>query len=115
MTQTYDAFQQDVSKLSEEVRTKFKNKTLIAFGAAAKGVVALHALGLDPDCIIDENPLKIGKYLQKKNVPIVDISRLRDYDQDLDILILPWNFKKEISEKIKKIRGNRDNLVCLFE
>lgn len=112
---TYATFQKDLVKLSKSVKDKIKNNTLIAFGAAAKGIVSLHALDLNPECIIDENPLKIGKFLQKKNVPVVGIDVLNNYEENLDILILPWNFEKEIATKIKKIRGNRDNLICIFK
>ena len=111
---TYQKYQEDISSLSCVIKSKLKHKSLVGFGAAAKGIVALHSLGLNPDFIIDENPLKIGKILPKKNIPIVDISKLSEIEDDLDIIILPWNFKNEISEKIKDIRRNRDNLICIF-
>lgn len=111
---TYEDFQNDISDLSDKIKSKMKNGKLIAFGAAAKGIVALHALDLNPECIIDENKLKIGKILPKKNIPIVDITQLGEYNQDLDILILPWNFKNEIIQKIESIRTKRDNLICIF-
>ena len=112
--ETYIKYQDDISSLSSKVKSNFKNKKLVAFGAAAKGVVALHSLGLSPEYIIDENVLKIGKYLPKKNIPIVDIKYLAHEKENLDIIILPWNFKKEISKKIQKIRGDRDNIICIF-
>lgn len=113
-SETYETFQEEVGKISMDLRRKLKNETLIAFGAAAKGIVSLHALDINPECIIEENSLKVGKFLKKKNTPIVAIDQLERYDQDLDILILPWNFKDEIIEKIIKIRGKRDNLICIF-
>ncbi|QDP63309.1 MAG: putative c-methyltransferase [Prokaryotic dsDNA virus sp.] len=114
-SKAYKNFQTDISNLAKEVKEKFVNDKMIAFGAAAKGIVALHALDLNPECVIDENPLKIGKYLPKKDIPILSIDKLSEYDEDLDILILAWNFKKEITEKIRNIRGNRDNLICIFQ
>lgn len=111
---TYARFQKDISTISRDVKRKLKNNKMIAFGAAAKGIVALHSLGLDPECIVDENPLKIGKILPKKMIPIVGTDILKEYPEDLDIIILAWNFKSEISRKIKDIRGDRDNLICIF-
>ena len=111
---TYARFQKDISTISQDVMGKLKNNKMIAFGAAAKGIVALHSLGLEPECIVDENPLKIGKILPKKMIPIVGTDALKEYPEDLDIIILAWNFKSEISRKIKALRGDRDNLICIF-
>jgi hypothetical protein len=110
----YDGFQRNITSISQKVRKKIKNKTMVAFGAAAKGIVSLHALDLNPHFIVDENPLKIGKLLPKKNIPIVSITELSKLEEDLDILILAWNFKNEIIEKIQEIRGSRDNIITIF-
>jgi 2-polyprenyl-3-methyl-5-hydroxy-6-metoxy-1,4-benzoquinol methylase len=110
----YKTFQEEISSLEMKTKNLFKNDKMIAFGAAAKGIVALHSLDLNPEFIIDENPLKIGKILPKKLIPIVGIESLKKYPSPLDIIILPWNFKEEITQKIRNIRGNKDNLICIF-
>jgi hypothetical protein len=76
--------------------------------------VSLQALNLNPEIVIDENPLKVNKIIPKKNIPIVTIQQLESYKEPLDILILPWNFEKEIKEKIINIRGNMDNIFTIF-
>jgi SAM-dependent methyltransferase len=110
----YKTFQNDIEKVSLRLKNKLINKKFIAFGAAAKGIVSLQALNLNPEIVIDENPLKVNKIIPKKNIPIVTIQQLESYKEPLDILILPWNFEKEIKEKIINIRGNMDNIFTIF-
>ena len=113
--ESYVTFQSSISTLEERFRSSLSSNPLIAFGAAAKGIVALHSLNIHPEYVVDENSLKIGKIIPKLNIPIVGLDALSNWDEDLDILILAWNFYDEISEKIKKLRGGRDNLICLFK
>jgi vacuolar-type H+-ATPase subunit F/Vma7 len=63
--------------------------------------------------IIDENPLKIGLYSPKMNIPIVDINHfMNDTSEDkYMIIILAWNFSKEIKEKIRKYKGNKKCVI----
>jgi SAM-dependent methyltransferase len=110
----YDTFQSSIFALESSFYDNLTSNPLVAFGAAAKGVVALHSLNITPEYVVDENKLKIGKSIPKLDIPIVGLERLANWDEDLDILILAWNFYDEISKKIKTIRGDRDNLICLF-
>ena len=110
----YSTFQENISSLEYQLKENLKDKKTIGFGAAAKGVVAIHALNLDIDFIVDENPLKVGKMLPERSIPIRGIESLNT-KEDLNIVVLPWNFKKEITEKIQTIRGHRDNIVSIFE
>lgn len=112
--ESYSTFQSSISTLKERFYGCLSDNPLVAFGAAAKGMVALHSLDITPEFVVDENSLKIGKLIPKLNIPIVGLDRLANWDEDLDILILAWNFYDEISQKIKSIRGDRDNLICLF-
>jgi len=111
----YNSFQGSILALKARLEEDLTSKTLVGFGAAAKGLVALHSLGITPEVIIDENSLKIGKLIPKLNIPIVGLEELEKYEEDLDIIILAWNFYDEILQKIRKLRGDRDNLICLFK
>ena len=111
----YNSFQGSILALKARLEEDLTSKTLVGFGAAAKGMVALHSLGITPEVIIDENSLKIGKLIPKLNIPIVGLEELEKYEEDLDIIILAWNFYDEILQKIRKLRGDRDNLICLFK
>lgn len=83
----------------------------IGYGAAAKGQTYLSYGNIKLDYIIDENPLKIGLF-SSQNIPIVDIAHFVNdvYDKIL-IIILAWNFAKEIVEKIQNNLGTKRVVV----
>ena len=81
---------------------KQKGKSIIGFGAAAKGNTFLNYCGLKSDtieCIVDDTPIKQGKYLPQSHIPVVSRDYFNDNKPDI-IVILPWNFKTEIIEKL---------------
>lgn len=93
---------------------KYQNKEykIIGFGAAAKGQTLICYGNIDLDYIIDENPLKIGTYSPKLNIPIVSIDYFKkDPNKKILIIILAWNFAEEIKEKIEKCKGNKDIVI----
>ena len=103
----YKSFQKKVILIKNRTIKKINHiqkskKTLIAYGAAAKGVTFLNYIQInDKFCkyVVDKNPNKIGKYIPGTKIEIIDnksISKLKpDY-----IWILPWNLKKEISNQL---------------
>jgi hypothetical protein len=110
---------QSLDNLKNKI-TEYKNNgyKCIGYGASAKGQVVILSGNIELDYIIDENPLKIGLYSPKLNIPIVEISKLKeDTSEKILILILAWNFSKEIIEKIKKVNKNvviiKKYLPCL--
>jgi ABC-type Fe3+-hydroxamate transport system substrate-binding protein len=52
---------------------------------------------------VDETPIKQGKFLPQSHIPVVAFDRIAATKPDL-IVILPWNFKKEIVEKLSFAR-----------
>ena len=83
---------------------KKEGKKIVGFGAAAKGMVLLDYCGLDNqliDYIADGTPYKQGKYTPGTNIPILPEEELTKNKPDI-ILILAWNFKEEIMEKLEK-------------
>ncbi len=88
--------------LSYVVQERMKGKRIIGFGAAAKGNTFLNYCGIKPDiieCVVDDTPSKQGKYLPQSHIPVVSREYFKDNKPDI-IIILPWNFKKEIVEKL---------------
>jgi 2-polyprenyl-3-methyl-5-hydroxy-6-metoxy-1,4-benzoquinol methylase len=80
---------------------------LVGYGAAAKGMTLLNYADITLDCIIDDNPLKQGSYSPGKDIPIVSIKHLDDYQDDKIVFVpLAWNFYKEIKNKILDYRVN---------
>jgi SAM-dependent methyltransferase len=83
---------------------------LVGYGAAAKGMTLLNYANITLDCIIDDNPLKQGSYSPGKDIPIVSIKHLDEYQNDKIVFIpLAWNVYKEIKSKILAARVNADD------
>jgi len=83
-----------------------QGKRVAAFGAAAKGSTLLNFCGIDEtmvDYVADEIPYKIGNYLPGSCLPIVAPEVIKRTRPDF-ILILPWNHKEEIMNKLSYIR-----------
>ena len=84
-------------------KQKEQGKCIVAFGAAAKGIVLLNYCKLDRsiiDYIADGTPYKQGKYAPGVHIPIVPEEELLKRPPDI-VLILAWNFKEEILDKLK--------------
>jgi hypothetical protein len=108
---TYNKYQTDcldnVKKFSEYVKLcKSQGKTVVGFGAPAKGNTLMNFAGIGPDFIIDENPLKQGKFIPGLGIPIYGKSHLENYNDTKGLVFIPlaWNFYKEITSKIRAIR-----------
>jgi ubiquinone/menaquinone biosynthesis C-methylase UbiE len=82
---------------------KIKGNKICAFGASAKGNTLLNASMINTDIIdyiVDETPEKIGKFSPGTGIPIVSKHKLTTDPPDF-LIILAWNFKEEIMEKLK--------------
>ena len=89
-------------KILELKKEGFK---ISAFGASAKGNTLLNCSGMNTDIIqyiADETPEKIGKYSTGTGIPIVNKQELLKNPPDY-LIILSWNFKDEIIEKLNKL------------
>lgn len=90
---------------SKLLELKSQNKIIIGFAASAKGNTLLNYAKIDEkvvNCIIDETPEKIGRFYPGVGIPIVNIRNIVEIAPDY-ILILSWNFKEEIINKIKSL------------
>ena len=84
---------------------KGKGNAIAAYGAPAKGNTLLNFCQIGTEYIsyvVDDNPLKIGLYTPGMHIPVVSSKNLEEQKPDY-ILILAWNFAKEIMEKTKKL------------
>lgn len=93
------------SKLAPYIKDiKSKGKSVAAYGAPAKGNTLLNFCQIGADCIdyvVEDNPLKIGLFTPGTHIPVVSSKFLDEQKPDF-VLILAWNFAKEILEKTKK-------------
>ncbi len=85
---------------------KADGKTVVAYGAAAKGNTLLNYCGVGTDFIdyvVDLNPHKQGCFLPGSRLPIYSPGRLAETRPDY-VLILPWNLQDEIMAQTSYIR-----------
>jgi SAM-dependent methyltransferase len=107
----YENFQHKALKvkldlLSFLIEQKRKNKTVCAYGAAAKGNTLLNYCGIKNDLVdfvVDANPHKQNKFLPASHIPVVDESFLKAHKPDY-IVILPWNLKDEIVGQLAYVK-----------
>ncbi|KKK56677.1 hypothetical protein LCGC14_3062120, partial [marine sediment metagenome] len=94
---------------TKELLEAFSGRTIIGFGASARSSTYLNFCGLtnkDIQCIIDNNPLKQGRYTAGSSIPIVTMEQGLALKPEL-LFVLAWNFKDEIihSCQDKEYRG----------
>ena len=66
---------------------------------------------VDLDVIIDDNPLKQGLLTPGRDTKISSVDVLTKYKESDKILFVPlaWNFYKEIRDRIKNVRENKND------
>lgn len=84
---------------------------VIGLGAAAKGMTLLNATHTKLDLIIDDNPLKQGRYTPGGHTPICAAHVLHTFDHVEEILFVPlaWNFFDEMRVKILPYRPHKQD------
>jgi hypothetical protein len=88
------------------ISAKKDGKTVVGYGAPAKGNTLLNYCGIRTDFIdytVDRSPHKQGHLLPGTRIPIYAPERIRETRPDY-VLILPWNLKEEIMEQMSYIR-----------
>jgi SAM-dependent methyltransferase len=89
-------------------------RRVIGFGASAKGNTLLNCAGLSLDYIVDDSPLKHGYLTPGRNIPIRSPEALDREEKDLAVLLLAWNFAREIVAKVRARRPDRDDRVIHY-
>jgi C-methyltransferase C-terminal domain/Putative zinc binding domain/Methyltransferase domain len=108
---TYLGFSEQVKRTKRKlleflVRAKSSGKSVVGYGAPAKGNTLLNYCGVRTDFLdytVDISPQKQGKFLPGTHVPVFHPDRIRDTRPDF-ILILPWNIKEEIMSQMAHVR-----------
>ena len=92
--------------LSFLIQVKMDGKTIVGYGAAAKGNTLLNYCGIRTDFIdytCDRSPHKQGKFLPGTHIPIYSPDKIAETKPDY-VLILPWNLKEEVTQQLSYIR-----------
>ena len=116
--ETYEKFGKKINILRNNFTrniNKFirENGKLIAYGAPAKATTALNFFGVKDQIkyIIEDNKLKHNKIVPGVNIPIYSKKKLKKKADN--ILVLAWNFFKEIKDNNKSLSKNFINIKDL--
>jgi hypothetical protein len=88
------------------IEAKSANKSIVGYGAPAKGNTLLNYCGIGTDFLdytVDRSHHKQGHFLPGSRVPIYAPERIQATKPDY-VLILPWNLKDEIVFQMGHIR-----------
>ena len=80
-------------------------KKVVAYGAPTKATLLMEMSKLVPSDIlfvVEDNPLKVGQFLPKTGIPILNVDELQTHKPDV-IVIFAWNFFDDIVAKVKAL------------
>jgi hypothetical protein len=106
----YAGFQAKTNHIKHNLLTFLQNaanegKSVVGYGAAAKGNTLLNYCNVDSSQIpfvVDASPHKQGRFLPGTKIPVVSESELKQLQPNY-VLILPWNLQDEISNQLSYI------------
>jgi hypothetical protein len=109
--ETYTSFGEKVKAtkrklLSFLIEARDAGKSVVGYGAAAKGVTLVNYCGVRDDLVdyvVDKSPYKQNHFMPGVRIPIHGPERIFETKPDY-VLILPWNLKREISGEMAGIR-----------
>lgn len=88
------------------VQLKDEGRTIVAYGAPAKGVTLLNYCGIGRDFLeftVDRAPSKQGRFLPGVRLPILPPEALEAARPDY-VLILVWNLRQEVKAQLAHVR-----------
>jgi len=109
--ETYQGFARQVEETKRNlleflIKAKREGKTVVGYGAPAKGNTLLNYCGVRSDFLdytVDRSFHKQGRFLPGTRIPIYAPEKIRETKPDY-VLILPWNLKDEIASQMAHIR-----------
>lgn len=118
---TYRKWASQTSQILQGIRVtvdayKDKQYKIVGYGAAAKGMTLLNASRIQLDCVVDDNPLKVGLWCPGTSIPVVSIDYIKQLSAQDKVVFIPlaWNFYKEIKNKIVGIRSNPSDVFMRY-
>ncbi|WP_439537465.1 methyltransferase domain-containing protein [Methyloversatilis sp.] len=114
----YSGFQHKAEKVKNDlvaflIDARRDDRTVAAYGAAAKGNTLLNFAGVRGDLIsyvVDRNPAKQDMFMPGSRIPIVDESRLQAEPPDY-LVILPWNLRQEVFSQLQSLHAGGTRFV----
>jgi 2-polyprenyl-3-methyl-5-hydroxy-6-metoxy-1,4-benzoquinol methylase len=98
------------------IKAKREGKSIVGYGAPAKGNTLLNYCGIRTDFIdytVDRSPHKQGHFLPGTRIPIYQPDKIKKTRPDY-LIIFPWNLKDEIMEQMAHIRNWGGQFVTLI-
>jgi SAM-dependent methyltransferase len=119
--ENYLSFSKKLQKLKYDILTflinaKKSKKSIVGYGAPAKGNTLLNYCGIRSDFIdytVDRNPQKQGCFLPGSHIPILHPDYIKVTRPDY-LLILPWNITNEIMKQVAYIREWGGEFIVLI-
>jgi hypothetical protein len=107
----YDAFDEQVKRTKRDllaflIEAKNAGKSVVGYGAPAKGNTLLNYCGVRTDFLdftVDASPHKQGHFLPGTRIPVLAPPAIAEARPDY-VLILPWNLRDEIMAQMAHIR-----------
>lgn len=117
----YLSFNEKIEKTKRRIlkfmiEAKDDGKTIVGYGAPAKGNTLLNYCGIGSDFIeytVDRNPHKQRHYLPGTHIQIYHPDKIKETRPDY-VVILPWNLKDEIIQQMAYIREWNGRFVTLI-
>ena len=108
---TYQQFGERVLTAQQKLlaffaKAKKEGKTVVGYGVPAKATTLLTFCKATKDTfsyLVDDNPLKQGRFMPVSHIPIFS-SKMLDQQKPDYIMILAWNFAPEIMQKLAKYK-----------
>lgn len=114
----YTSFQERANRVKDDllaflIEQKRAGKSVVAYGAAAKGNTLLNYAGVKPDLlnyVCDAASAKQGKFMPGSHIPILPPEILSGNRPDY-VLILPWNIATEIRAQLHEFGSQGTRFV----
>jgi nucleoside-diphosphate-sugar epimerase len=115
---TYQEFGKKVYQIKKNIVKNLKNlknnnNLVIGYGAPAKATTALNFFGIkkEIDFIVEDNKLKHNKFIPGVKIPIKNKSKIKNSKNTM--IVLAWNFFKDIKKNNSKLSDNFINIKDL--
>ena len=112
---TYQNFADKIYKIRSNVinnlnKLKQESKKIVGYGSPAKATTALNFFGISKqiDYIVEDNKLKHNKFIPGVKIPIKNKSEIKNKKNAL--LVLAWNFYKDIKQNNSSLSDNFVNI-----
>jgi hypothetical protein len=117
----YLSFHEKIQRVKRDIlefliAAKKEGKTIVCYGAPAKGNTLLNYCGIRSDFLdytVDRSPHKQGLFLPGSRIPIHHPEKIQKTRPDF-LLVLPWNIKEEIVQQMSYIRDWNGKFVVLI-